>query len=521
MRPLNYLLLMYVKNTVKELKKKPLVLIMYIFAAVALIGMILLSIAAPAISESRGSREVYGAVVSTALFVFSYFGIKQGISRGNSFFRLADVNMVFTAPISPKKVLVYGFIKQFFTSLIIIFVLIFQIPNLRMNFPMVRYSIPVIYLSVFILFFSMQLIGILIYSIASKSARVRTGMERALNVMVFAVLAGFLLTLVRVKDFVHAAVVFLNNSYISYIPFIGWFKVVLDSTVKGFGTAFFINAALIIVSIAAMIFVIYRLKTDYYEDVLEATERLEEIVKQKREGRIKPALSNARVKRVGHTYWGSGPSAIFHRHLLEYKKTGFFFIDRNTLIIGAIGIASKYFFPQASIRTVLYFSIYMLFFFALQGKWTQELGKHYIYLIPAGSAAKVFYATLADVIKYMVDGFVLFIAAGVIFKADAATIVLSAIAYTSYGAVYTYGDVLFQKLLGSMHSKNLSLLVKSVITLFVIAPGLVIYFVVGFALRDIAFAQYFTYAILIAYNVIASFLIMLIGKSIFENLEMG
>jgi len=163
----------------------------------------------------------------------------------------------------------------------------------------------------------------------------------------------------------------------------------------------------------------------------------------------------------------------------------------------------------------------MLFFFTLQGKWGQELSKPFIYLIPYSSISKLFYATLADLIKYTIDGLALFIVTGVILKSGIIVSILCALSYASFGAIYTYGDVLSRKLLGETHSKNLQAFAKMGITLLVVLPGLITFLVLSTTSKDNSSMQYLSYTILIGYNILASFLIMLLSKGIFEVLDLN
>jgi hypothetical protein len=527
MQPLMFLISRAFKNYIKELVKKPLVLVLYILIAASVVMMVAFSFFAPHIRNARGSGEMFGAITTAALLVFMYFGIKQGIDRGSSFFRLADVNFVFTAPISPKKVLVYGFIKQLLTTFFVILFLTFQLPNLQMNFPIKDNGAAIIYVSVFVLFFSMQLIGMLVYSIASKSNKLRSGFEKALNGCILVLVAGLLFFILQTKDVLKAAVLMLNNQYISYIPFLGWFKVILDAAVKGIDTLFIIDFILVLLSLLAMAFAVYKLKTDYYEDVLAATEKKEELLKLKKEGKTNINFSNLKARKINYTYKSKGAAAIFHRQLLEYRKGGFFFINKSSIIIIAIGIASKYFFshgqatPDQHLKYILLFTIYLLFFFSIQGKWVQELNKPYIYLIPSGSAVKVFYATLADIIKYSIDGILLFAAAGFMFKAHMSTVLLCALTYATYGAIYTYGDVVFQRFLGKVHSKNLALFLKMILILFIVIPGLILSVIISVVFGDKDIYQYYSYFVVLAYNIAACLIILFISKGVFEHLEMN
>lgn len=519
MKPLFYILKKTLKNTVKQLAKKPLALILYILIALSLLSVIITSIFLPSNITGRGSIEVYGIIVSGVLLIVMYFGINQGIKSGGSFFRQADVNLVFTAPVKEKKVLVYGFIKQLSTTLFTILFLSFQIPNIRNNFPVKSHGMPIILLGAFLLIFSMPVTGMLIYSVTSSSQKARSIVEKALNGLVLLVIAGYVLALVSTGSPIEAGAALLNSSIFNNMPFFGWFKAVFMAAVLSIDGSFYWNLSLIIAWLISMIYGIYRLKTDFYEDVLSATERREEMVKAKKEGTGSMASKNIKLRKARQVYKGGGARAIFYRHILEYKKMGYFFVDRNTFIIGAMGIASSFLFPGEDINAVLFFSIYMLFFFALQGKWVQELNKPFIYLIPDSPARKVFFAALPGAIKNFVDGIVLFSVVGYRLKSDILTIVLCAGVYVTFGLIYTYGDMLSRRLLGAVHSKNLKMFGKMFLVLFLIMPGLILFIVFNVALQGVPFIAYYSYLVLIFYNILAALVILLLSRGIFENLE--
>ncbi len=515
MKPLLFILQKHLKNSIKELKKKPIVMIAYILILAFFVILTVIGFLMPSGIVNKQPPELFGAIVSTCILAVVYFGIKQGISNGSSFFRLADVNFVFTAPISPKKVLIYGFIQQLFMTLFIVLFISFQIPNLKNNFPIKSYGALIIYAGVVILFFTIQLIGMLIYSISSKSYANRKLLQRILTILIAIFASGFLIAVFKTQDMKEAAIVYLNNDLFSYIPFIGWVKEFLMAAVYGITPLFFMNLFLILFSCSMAIFVVYKLKTDYYEDVLAATERKEQMIAAKRAGRSNLNFRDVKARKVSFKFEGSGARAIFYRHILEYRKNGLFFINRTSFIVIAIGLASKYFFPGSSIMTTMFFSIYLLFFLSIQGKWVDELNKQYIYLIPDKSSKKVFYATLAENIKNLVDGILLFTAAGIMFKSDVLTIILCVLAYVSFGSVFSYGDVLSRRLFGKTHTKNLQIFIRMFITLGVITPSIILSFVSKYLFGDVQF-----YCTLIVYNLLVSFAILMSCKGIFDKLEM-
>jgi hypothetical protein len=522
MRPLFYIIRKTLKNLIKELARRPASLILYIILGILIIFSIVISLIMPGSNlRPRGSADVYGMIIGGILIVTAYIGINQGIENGSTFFRFADVNFLFTAPISPRKILIYGFIKQVASVLVVILFLGFQIPNITMNFPVKSHGIGVIYGGAFLLIISMSLIGMLVYSITSISAKVRQSFKRTLNVLIYLVIGSFLLALYSSGSAYAGANMILNNRYFEYIPFIGWFKAVFAYAVKDIDVGFYINLALSTLSLFFMAYGIYKLKTDYYEDVLAATERREEMLKLKKEGRGNINYGKKKLRKVSQAYSGSGARAVFYRQLLEYRKAGMFFIDRSTIMIIAVGVGMRFFMPSPSINFILFFSIYMLYFFSLQGKWAQELGKPYIYLIPDSSWKKVFYATLPESIKNAVDGLLLFTITGFMLKADIVTIILCAACYTTFGTIYIYGDILSRRLFGSVHSRNLSVFIKMFLIFFIIMPGIIMFFVLSLGLQKIVFIRYFAYLALIAYNAAASGLILLLNNGIFEFLELN
>jgi hypothetical protein len=521
MKPLFYIFRKTIKNHILQLKKKPGILILYLLIIAFLIFIIVSTVLLPQRDSVKGRIDTYGAIVTGSILVVMWFGINNGIEKGSSFFRLVDVNLVFTAPISPTRVLIYGFIKQLYTTFFFVFFLLFQIPNLRNFLPITGEGIIIICFAAFFLVFTMSILGLLTYSIASKSNKNRSIAKKALNGLTAIFGLTLLYNVFIYKDFQRAAISFLNNKFFMYIPFVGWIKSVLMAAVNGITYAFYINILLCIAFIIIMIYLLYKLNTDYYEDVLAATDKNEELAAMKKSGKGNMNYGRKRFRKIKSGNIGSGASAIFHRHLLEYRKSGIPFIDKMTFIMIGVGIASRYLFKGASMNTILYASIYILFFFSIQGKWGQELSKPFIYLIPYSSTSKLFYATLADLIKYTIDGLALFIVSGIIFKSGAVISILCAISYASFGAIYTYGDVLSRRVLGATHSKNLEMFMKMGITLLVVLPGIITFVVLSVISNGSSTMQYTPYIILICYNLLASFLIMLLSKGIFEVLELN
>jgi len=529
MKPLLYVISRQLINAVKSLRRKPGTLVLYI----ALVAFFLLLIIGSFATDGRsalqsGSQDTYGLIVTAVLLFIMYSSVNRSIKSGSSFFRMADVNLAFTAPLSPKKVLLYGFIKQMGTTLLYVFFLVWQLPNLRNLYNIDVNGMLILLIGFFFLMFLLQIVGLLIYSWTSRSRAARALATRIWNGIMLLVGALVVVKLLEMRDLIAAAKAVLNAPQLDYIPLLGWFKVVMMAPIVGIASDFYLNIALIVCLTVAVCVVFYMQKTDYYEDVLANTEQKESLFAAKRAGKRQrvtgmEGLDARKGRKIKQSYSGKGASAIFYRHMLEYRKRGFFLISRSTLLLAVAGFASQYFLKDAGISVLLLFSMYYLFIMLFQGIWGQELERPFIYLLPASSAAKLFYATLADLIKNFIDGLVLFGVAGIFIGSHPVVILLCAISFTLYGLFFTYSDVLFRRLFGPVHSKVLQGVVSMFSILFLLAPGIIFALVVRYAVFDGGtglLAETMVCVTLIGYNLLVVGGIFAWARGIFDHIEM-
>jgi uncharacterized membrane protein YjgN (DUF898 family) len=105
MSSLLFLMKCTLKNLIRGAFKKPIILIGYIFVAIFLIGMIVLSFAMPAGLVRQASPDLFTGIMMLVFTVLYYTTLKLGVDKGSTYFRMADVNLVFTAPVRPNQVL--------------------------------------------------------------------------------------------------------------------------------------------------------------------------------------------------------------------------------------------------------------------------------------------------------------------------------------------------------------------------------------------------------------------------------
>jgi len=519
MKALLFLIRRTLKNLIRGIFKKPSLLIGYIFIALFVIFMLVASFALPSGAIRRGSPGMFTGIISLA-FVFMYYStLKIGIEKGSTYFRMADVNMAFTAPIMSNQILLYAFIKQVGSTFLFLFIAICQIPNLKNNFELQSYGIWMVLLAMIMYALSYPLISMILYSWAARYTRRKKMLKRLLDCLALAVVIFFIISLARTRNFGAALEMVFDNPVSRYFPVVGWTASIATAAMTGFTTESLVGLTGMILLIIGTSVALYRLNLDYYEDVLEGAEYIEAAVKAKREGNN--VNFNMKIKnKVNQKILGSGAAAVFFRRLLEIRRTAFFlFLDRTSISVILAAIIFKLVIPDdtgiLTLSYVLFFSIYVLFLFQVQGGTGKELEKHYIFLIPDSSPKKLFFATLAEHIKNLLDGTVLFVIAGVMFKSSLLIVLICILAYTFFGAVYTYGDVLTRRIFGRIHSKGAQIFIKAIVNLLMILPGVI----VGGILVAATESEILLVGCVACWSFILAVTLFVFSSGIFKNLE--
>lgn len=246
--------------------------------------MLVASFAMPTGLLRTGSNNLYIGII-TIVFIFMYYTtFKLGIDKGSTYFRMADVNLAFTAPIKPNHILLYGFIKQLGGTLLFLFIAICQIPNLRNNFEMKPYGTWMILLATIVYALSYPLISMVLYSWATKKMGRKKLLKRVLDISALVIVVIILLSLARTRNIVDTLGDVFNNPIAKYFPVIGWTGSIAIASINSFTTEFWVGIVGMFALILGAIVVLYRMNLDYYEDVLEGTEYVEAAMKAKRAG---------------------------------------------------------------------------------------------------------------------------------------------------------------------------------------------------------------------------------------------
>lgn len=479
MKAIGYLFIKTIKNKIFSLRKKPALLILYGIIILSIVGMIVsysFGESQPrALSTFADIRILYTLVAGVGmLFLFSF--VTTGLSTGSTLFSMADVGLLFVAPISSKKILIYGLIKQMATTFLSAIFILFQVGTIRQSFGLEARAILNIFVIYAIIIFYCQLMSIAVYIFTNGNSLRKSIIKGILYGMIAIIALGvFILRLQNGGSLLDNVLQLMDAKLFHCLPVVGWAIMFISGTIEGSSIFVIMSILLFIISGIALISLLASGDADYYEDVLNCTEITYTKLQNAKDGKVvmntKKVKLNAEQTGING---GKGYTAIFYKHLLEKKRTSrFVFIDTYTILasVGA-GIASKYIESENVVYIILGVLIYIQFFMTILGKLSMELTKPYIYMLPEKSVKKVLAASITTLMKPCVDAVIIFSIVCIVSKTSPLLNLFIALAYASSGAIFVSYTLLCQRIFGGQPNKVVSAMLGMLLFFVVFAPGI-------------------------------------------------
>ena len=484
MKALSYLLITRFKNRILSLRKKPAMLVLYLFVFGCIAASVIFILLA-----NKDMQQMKYADERILLLILSGLGLlylwmftNSGLSTGSSLFTMPDVGLLFVAPISSKKILLYGLISTLGKSLLGSIFIFYQIGNLKTNFGYGFKEILALFLifALMVLFCQLLAIGIYIFSNGNPSRK------KLIWALLYAVMGLIVLSVLYIQrqeqvGLFQAILSLMDQNWFGYLPVAGWVCMFFQGVIYGSVPMMLIPIILFFVAGGMIVSLLTMGTADYYEDVLVSTETTYNTLSAAKEGRSIPKANARKIKvkdkELGINH-GIGANTLLYKHMLEMRRRSrFIFVDNYTilLMLGA-GVAGYYFHkfdaPSAVAYGVLGMAVYMQFIFSMMGRLKIELTKPYIFLIPEKSLKKIFAASLTSFIKHGVDGIFLFLPLILLGGTDPLIGLLCAIAYTSAGAVFVALTLLYQRILGGQPNKLVQMFLSLGLLFVILGPAI-------------------------------------------------
>ena len=479
--PLVYLTVTKLKNQLLAVVKSPAKLT-YAILLVALFAFTAFSGSAYDVEEMRNPQEL--VAIMTLFYTMMFLMVfASGSSSSNSpMFTLSDVTLLFPAPLNSNKILVYGLVRQLGLSLVLGFFILFQYSWMHGV-----YGVEPVHLALIIVGYGLTLF---FAQLASMASYVRTsGMERAgktVRYCVFGAAALYgvwavlscreeLLALAgggSYEPLLEKGAAFFATLPGLLFPVSGWAAGLIGGIFAFDWLQAVLCGGLLAALFAVLLGLILTCKNNYYEDVLSTAETAQSAVTAQKEGQLNEVVpKNVKVGKTGLGK-GWGASAIYHKHRVENRRSGVFFLSNMALIFDAIVVACAFFMKDAGLVGILAMSTYMQLFSVALGRFNRELIKPYIYLIPEPPLKKLLYALKESLISDALEAVVLFAVVGLIMEMSPVAAVFCVAARISYSLLFTAGNVLVERVFGMVQSKTLIFLFYFLALLVMAIPGI-------------------------------------------------
>ncbi|RKJ39869.1 hypothetical protein D7X94_10625 [Acutalibacter sp. 1XD8-33] len=497
--PLIYLTAVKLKNQLKEAVKHPAKLIYVIVIAAALV---LSTIGGQVNSEHlelRPLQELTSIMVLfyTMMFLMTFINGVNGGAGNYPMFTLSDVSMLFPSPIRPNKVLFYALFRQLGLSLLLGFFLLFQYNWLHGVYGVEYSHLLLIVLGYGLSLFLGQVCAMAAYTRASGNDNARRLVKYCVYgitlvfvaALLFRCIPGLvasagdspeeLFTMGGFSGALDAGVEFLSAVGV-FFPVSGWAAGLIGGVFIGDYLLAGISVLLILAAFAVAILLVVKNKNNYYEDVLQSAEVAQSAITAKKEGQ--PAEVMPKNVRVGKTGIGkgNGSSALFYKHLLENRRSGLLIFSKMSIIfmliiIGCAVLYGVIFADEegntAAFVAVFTMSTYMQIFSESLGRFNWELSKPYIYMIPESPFKKLLWATAETLMADCVEAAVIFVPVSLILGLGPVEMVLCILARISFSLLFTSGNILVERIFGTVRSKGLLLFFYIISLMLLSLPG--------------------------------------------------
>jgi hypothetical protein len=519
MTALLYIVRKSIKNSLKELLKKPGKLTLYLLMVAAVIGAMALSFLTKTQVEQPVPLFWFSGILFAFIALFVVLGVLKGLSGGNAIFEMNDVNLLFVSPINPRRVLLYGLIRMAKTAFLAGFFILFQASSLA-NFGVDYGGVLLTFAGFLLSTLALLIISLLIYSVTNGNPA-KKRVVKLITALLFLPLAVFLaVSYGEARDLSAALETAIRSPFLRYIPVAGWTASGVAAFLSGeWLTGLFFFGLNLLLS-AGMTGYILHSNPDYYEDVLVATETAYEKKRAAAEGNLNAATQSKKAVKITKTgIYGHGAAALFGKHMREsFRENRFGLLTLPSVLVAAGAVVVTLFVRDivVAMQILIWFQI----MFIGTGRGLKETYSHYIYMMPESSFKKILWSNAEVMARTLLESVLIFGIGGSLVGAGFPYIAVCILTYTLFSCLLLGINYVFMRFFGSDISAGLLLVIYYLAVLLTMAPGLALAIVVGSILGG-DFGLFTGLLILCAWELAMGLLCFALSKGVLHNCDMA
>lgn len=450
-------------------------------------------------------RESIPAATMILLLVVVLWGIYGGSKKGSDFFLMADANILFAAPLKAQTVLMFRLSFQILALLFFTFYLIFQVPSMKLILGLDNFAIIAIFLAWGMLLFMSKLMSVFTYTLTATYEHLKKYVVPfvfAVGLLVVAATGAVYIS--TGSDYMATLRLTYGADWSNYIPVFGWYKAMVMNAINGHVFASLGYMALNLVFLIALVWGIWHIKADFYEDALAGAQKRDDMTKATLEGRNinkDKKQSAKRAQKLEHKVQksyelkGWGASVFLHKSILNRRRFSKFGFVTNTLLlylaIGGLGAAFMAY--KTDLREISVIGLIMaltLFFRNFGNPIEIESSHNWLFLVPEDPYKKVLYAILAGSVDCVLDLLPGIVVATVILRGNPLMALLWLATLVSMDFMFSCFGLLLQAILPSSAMDVVKSMLQMMLRAFIIVV-IAIAFAIGTVLQGLALGAVF------------------------------
>ncbi len=532
LKALFFISLMGFKNKFLEAVKNPLKLVVGILKILLFSSFFivpnLLKKGGKGINQSL-NVEPYIPYIGGALLilfcVITFQGIRKAVKNYlPTNFNKADINIVFTSPISKKTMYFYSFIRSFGVNLFVLamYVITTVVIAKAFKLPLLWGNAPYMAFGLFFFMIFMQSLSFFIYSFNKKFKKEKE-IKFILILCTALLLALFLRTWYYGERSLIGFLKAVGGAKFEWIPVIGWTKGLVSGLFYSSENLYIYLLLNGIIAILGAVFAV-SLADDYYEDAQKLIDQIDDITASASTGDFEGMNLDKKdnyTKKVRLSYEGKGAKAFLWKEILIFIRK-----SENkglrmlwNLMFPCIGGIIAFFMRSkgaTDIAVTLLFIGYMYAIIAAEIKGLPYEMKHiYIYTLPGRVKDKMVWVSAVSAVKSMLQ-YLIFILP-FIFLNSISILQLFAVyvAFCSFVLVKSCEKIIKQVVAPDGDKNSFLAYIIGIAQLLFNIPGFL------FAGLTYYFTRNWTYALLLFVpgEIIAAFVMIIISERLFKKVE--
>lgn len=362
--------------------------------------------------ERAQVMEILSLVVSGITLAIILFNIYTSNQNGASIFTMPDINLLFPAPKKPQSVLLFKVVLQMGLIIVGSVYLLFQLPNLVLNLGLaLPTAVSILFIWIIIISVG-KLFSILTYTVTATHLKLRKFIRPFVIAVLLVIVCVYGLTFVISGQSLYqtAKMLFASKGF-GFVPIWGWITALTGHCLHSRWGLALVFLILNILGILLLVYGIWNMKADFYEDALTNATLMSEKLEAAKAG----MTAKKRSKKLkietnfdGKDIFGSGPNVFFRKTVYNrnrFAKLGLFSSTSITylLFFGLMGVLDSEVIHSNTLMLTGVLMALFVFFRSYGNPLASECEANFIYLVPESPYQKVLYSIAGGSYECLMD----------------------------------------------------------------------------------------------------------------------